>query len=104
MAKDRAVVRMVGVERDASFDTTTSEDDALSPFNRMRIVLAPVCSYQPYVVKMRKEKETRRLEEVDLDTGRRRSWLETTEHDVVDFTGRRQSRQGLRCPVSESNP
>ena len=41
----------------------------------------------PYVVKMRKEKETRRLEEVDLDTGRRRSWVETTEHDVIDLTG-----------------
>ena len=41
----------------------------------------------PYLVRMRKEKETRRLEEVDLDTGRRRSWVETTEHDVIDLTG-----------------
>ena len=41
----------------------------------------------PLVVKIRKEKETRRLEEVDLDTGRRRSWVETTEHDVIDLTG-----------------
>ena len=41
----------------------------------------------PYVVKVMKEKESRRLEEVDLDTGRRRSWIETSEHDVIDLTG-----------------
>ena len=52
----------------------------------------------PYVVKMRKEKETRRLEEVDLDTGRRRSWLETTEHDVVDLTG--ETPVKARTPLS----
>ena len=34
-----------------------------------------------------KEKESRRLEEVDLDTGRRRSWIKTTEYDVIDLTG-----------------
>ena len=40
----------------------------------------------PYVVKVTKEKETKGLEELDLDTGRRRSWVETTEHDVIDLT------------------
>ena len=52
----------------------------------------------PYVVKMRKEKETRRLEEVDLDTGRRRSWVETTEHDVIDLTGETPTKP--RTPLS----
>ena len=52
----------------------------------------------PYVVKMRKERETRRLEEVDLDTGRRRSWLETTEHDLIDLTGETPSKP--RTPLS----
>ncbi len=52
----------------------------------------------PYVVKMRKERETRRLEEVDLDTGRRRSWLETTEHDLIDLTGETPTKP--RTPLS----
>ena len=52
----------------------------------------------PYVVKMRKERETRRLEEVDLDTGRRRSWVETTEHDVIDLTGETPTKP--RTPLS----
>ena len=52
----------------------------------------------PYVVKMRKERETRRLEEVDLDTGRRRSWVETTEHDLIDLTGETPSKP--RTPFS----
>jgi len=52
----------------------------------------------PYVVKVMKEKESRRLEEVDLDTGRRRSWVETTEHDVIDLTGRTPAK--ARTPLS----
>ena len=58
----------------------------------------------PYVVKMRKERETRRLEEVDLDTGRRRSWVESTEHDVIDLTGETPTKKEFyvkpRTPLS----
>ena len=50
------------------------------------------------MVKVRKEKESRRLEEVDLDTGRRRSWVETTEHDVIDLTGETPAKN--RTPLT----
>ena len=50
------------------------------------------------MVKVTKEKESRRLEEVDLDTGRRRSWVETTEHDVIDLTGGTPAK--ARTPLS----
>jgi len=76
-----------------------TEDDA--PITIQQDENCPSTSVQftsPYVVKMRKEKETRRLEEVDLDTGRRRSWLETTEHDVVDLTG--ETPVKARTPLS----
>ena len=49
-------------------------------------------------MKVRKETEHRRLEEVDLDTGRRRSWVETTEHDVIDLTGGTPAKP--RTPLS----
>ena len=41
----------------------------------------------PYRVKVVKEVEKQRMEEVDLDTGKRRSWVETKEYDVYDLTG-----------------
>ena len=50
------------------------------------------------MVKVRKEKESKRLEEVDLDTGRRRSWVETTEHDVIDLTGETPAK--ARTPLT----
>ena len=41
----------------------------------------------PYKVKLLREVSRQRKEEVDLETGRRRSWVETTEFDVFDLTG-----------------
>jgi hypothetical protein len=41
----------------------------------------------PYTVKVRHEVENHRREEVDLDTGRTRSWVETKEYEVLDLTG-----------------
>ena len=41
----------------------------------------------PYRVKVMKEVAKQRREEVDLDTGRRRSWVETTEVEVLDLCG-----------------
>ena len=42
----------------------------------------------PLVVKVRKEVAKERREVIDLETGTRRSWVETREFDVVDLTGR----------------
>ena len=41
----------------------------------------------PYRVKVVKEVERQRMEEVDLDTGRRRSWIQTKEVEIFDLTG-----------------
>lgn len=41
----------------------------------------------PYQVKICKEKLTHRREEVDIETGRRRSWVEEEEREVFDLTG-----------------
>ena len=41
----------------------------------------------PICLKIRKEVATERREEVDLETGRRRSWVETREFDILDLTG-----------------
>ena len=42
----------------------------------------------PYRVKVVKEVAKQRREEVDLDTGRRRSWVETIEVEVLDLCGK----------------
>ena len=41
----------------------------------------------PLVVKVRKEVAKERREEFDLETGKRRSWVEAREFDVLDLTG-----------------
>ena len=41
----------------------------------------------PLTVKVRKEVARERREEVDLETGSRRSWVETRELEVLDLTG-----------------
>jgi len=41
----------------------------------------------PYQVKICKEKLVHRREEVDIETGRRRSWVEEEEREVYDLTG-----------------
>ena len=42
----------------------------------------------PLVVKVRREVARERREEVDLETGNRRSWIESVEYDMLDLTGR----------------
>ena len=56
----------------------------------------------PYSVKVRKEVEKQRMEEVDLDTGRRRSWVETKEFEVFDLTGETPARP-KRSPLSDKS-
>ena len=41
----------------------------------------------PFKMKITKEKKTTRKEEVDLETGARRSWVETSEYEVLDLCG-----------------
>jgi len=55
----------------------------------------------PYRVKVRKEVSKQRKEEVDLETGKRKSWVETTEFEVLDLTGETPAKKKL--PLVESN-
>jgi len=47
----------------------------------------------PYRVKVVKEVAKQRKEEVDLETGKRKSWVETTEFEVLDLTGETPARK-----------
>merc|ERR1719232_266447 len=63
----------------------------------------------PYRVKVVKEVSKQRKEEVDLETGKRKSWVETTEFEVLDLTGEtpvKKSKLPLpqsKSPLKESN-
>ena len=48
----------------------------------------------PLRVKVVKEVSKQRREEVDLDTGKRRSWVETTEYEVLDLCGETEEGEG----------
>ena len=55
----------------------------------------------PYRVKVVKEVSKQRKEEVDLETGKRKSWVETTEFEVLDLTGETPVKKS-KLPLSQS--
>jgi len=55
----------------------------------------------PYRVKVVKEVSKQRKEEVDLETGKRKSWVETTEFEVLDLTGETPVKKS-KLPLSIS--
>jgi len=61
----------------------------------------------PYTVKVVKQVAKQRKEEVDLETGKRKSWVETTEFEVLDLTGETppmKKRLSLnKSPLKEAN-
>jgi len=62
----------------------------------------------PYRVKVVKEVSKQRKEEVDLETGKRKSWVETTEFEVLDLTGETPVRKAklpliAKSPLKENN-
>jgi len=75
---NKCVYRHYYLERDAR------------PAVTQRLALAemePANFSSPYQVKICKEKLVHRREEVDIETGRRRSWVEEEEREVYDLTG-----------------
>ena len=56
----------------------------------------------PYRVKVVKEVEKQRMEEIDLDTGRRRSWIQTKEVEIYDLTGDTPAKPA-RSPMTEKS-
>lgn len=57
----------------------------------------------PLVVKNKTFTETHRKEEVDLETGRRRSWIETENKELIDITGEASPVAPPRKEVSFSS-
>ena len=57
----------------------------------------------PLRVKVVKEVSKQRREEVDLDTGKRRSWVETTEYEVLDLCGETPDKPGLGARSDEGS-
>lgn len=55
----------------------------------------------PYRVKVVKEVSKQRKEEVDLETGKRKSWVETTEFEVLDLTGETPAKKP-KMPLVDS--
>ena len=53
----------------------------------------------PLTVKVYEEVKETRKEEVDLETGRRRSFVEEVRHEVLDLTGDTPERRGRRAPL-----
>ena len=58
----------------------------------------------PLRVKVVKEVSKQRREEVDLDTGKRRSWVETTEYEVLDLCGETPDKPKLGARTVEGSP
>ena len=60
----------------------------------------------PYRVKVVKEVSKQRREEVDLETGKRKSWIETKEFEVLDLTGETPVKKALpltKSPLGDAN-
>ena len=76
-----------------------NDKDSLQGRQSEELGLRQVVNYSsPYKVKLLREVSRQRKEEVDLETGRRRSWVETTEFDVLDLTGDTPVKQ-IRSPA-----
>ena len=58
----------------------------------------------PLRVKVVKEVSKQRREEVDLDTGKRRSWVETTEYEVLDLCGETPDKPKSGARIEEESP
>lgn len=58
----------------------------------------------PYTVKVRKEVAKQRKVEVDLETGDRKSWVESTEFEVLDLTGETPAKKHClgKLPIKET--
>merc|ERR1719481_2003727 len=57
----------------------------------------------PIRVKVVKEVTKQRKVEVDLETGNRRSWVETTEFEVLDLTEATPAKKASKSPLNNNN-
>merc|ERR1712098_801267 len=55
----------------------------------------------PYCMNIRKETITKRRVEIDLETGRKKSWVESMEQEIVDLTGESSAKKPIRSPMMD---
>ena len=69
--------------------------DSLYPRREEEVVFT-----SPLTIKVYEEVKEKRMEEVDLETGRRRSYVEEVRYEVLDLTGDTPGRRGSqRAPL-----
>ena len=69
--------------------------DSLYPRREEQVVFT-----SPLTIKVYEEVKEKRMEEVDLETGRRRSYVEEVRYEVLDLTGDTPGRRGSqRAPL-----
>ena len=66
-----------------------------------RAQVSPQTFSSPYKVRIKKEEVKKRKVEVDLETGRKKSWVETMEQEVVDLTGDVSAKKPIRSPMAD---
>jgi len=87
----------------------TDDDEVLQQSKRFSDVDLGVGSSRqtsfssPYCVKIKKEVIKKRKVEVDLETGRKKSWVESLEQEVLDLTGEASAKKQkmVRSPMMD---
>jgi len=84
----------------------TDDDDDVLPQSKRFLDVDRGTSRQtsfssPYCVKIKKEVIKRRKVEVDLETGRKKSWVESLEQEVLDLTGEASAKKPIRSPMMD---
>jgi len=67
-----------------------SNQPSVNPLNRQVNRLQEISNLQfssPLVTRVQKLKHQKRKVEIDIETGKRRSFIETTEEEIIDITG-----------------
>ena len=103
MMGNLCIFRHYYTEQDAQKIQTMANKEKLDKVNNCLIVRND--SDSPYRVKVVKETRKERREEVDLETGKRKSWIESMEFEVLDLTGETPAKKakldGRKTPLSE---
>ena len=103
MMGNLCIFRHYYTEQDAQKIQTMANKEKLNKVNDCLIERND--SDSPYRVKVVKETRKERREEVDLETGKRKSWIESMEFEVLDLTGETPAKKakldGRKTPLSE---
>jgi len=79
------------------WDAATKPNQSADPPSRSNGVLTEFSS--PLVTRVEKIQEHHKRVEIDLETGKRRSFIETTEQEIIDITGKENTP--VKAPVAK---